>query len=210
MSDDPRIGIVRMPMGNLQSAFNAVYQLGFDPEFIEIGDDFDDFTHLIVPGDGNFRAVMAHLEEVGTADRIRAFAASGRPTLGICVGMQILASLGTESASTRGLDLIPGQVDRIACDASHRLPHIGWNTVRFTARHPVFADIKPDRDFYFVHSFAFTTADPAHTIGVSEYGASFASIVARDNVLGFQFHPEKSQANGLRLVENFCNWDGTC
>ena len=204
------IGLLRMPIGNLQSAWNALYELGFDPAFVDEDSDFDDFSHLIVPGVGNYKAVMAHLEAKGLPDKIRAFAASGRPTLGICVGMQLLATTGTESGDTEGLGFIPARVERLQGGPGMPLPHVGWSTVALTRPHPVTENLKQGRDFYFVHSYAMQCDDPVDCIGVTNYGTDFGSIVGRDNVVGFQFHPEKSQANGLKLLENFCHWDGTC
>ena len=208
MPVEPAVGILRMPMGNLRSAFNAVYENGVEPVFVDESGDFDALTHLIVPGVGNFRAVMGHLEERGLATRIRDFAASGRPLLGICAGMQLFAERGTESGETAGIGLIHGTVDRLPDD--RLLPHVGWSQVELRFDHPVVEGVKPGRDFYFVHSYALQDGDPAEVLGETEYGARFASMVARGNVVGFQFHPEKSQANGLRLIENFCNWDGRC
>lgn len=205
-----RIGLVRMPIGNLQSAWNALYELGFDPVYLDAASDYDSISHLIVPGDGNFRAVMQHIDVVQLGSCIRGFAASGRPTLGICVGMQILATRGTESAETSGLGLIEGVVQRMEPAGRVRLPHIGWNSVSVVRDHPVFAGLKRERDFYFVHSFAFAPTHGADCLATTDYGGTFASVVGRSNVLGFQFHPEKSQINGLKLIENFCNWDGKC
>lgn len=210
MPPAPSIGILKMPMGNLRSAFNAVYENGFDPLFVDKDSDFDDLTHLIVPGVGNFTAVMRHLEEDGLADRVRAFAATGRPLLGICAGMQLLAQRGTEGGLTRGLGLVDGEVTRLPEANGQRLPHVGWSTVRLRFAHPVLEGIKPGRDFYFVHSYAMHTDREDEFLGETEYGTSFVSIVAKANVVGFQFHPEKSQANGLKLIENFCHWDGRC
>jgi glutamine amidotransferase len=205
---EPAIGILRMPIGNLRSAFNAVYENGFDPVFVDETSDFDPLTHLIVPGVGNFRAVMNHLQEHGLVDRIRSFAASGRPLLGICAGMQLFAERGTESGETSGIGLIHGSIDRLP--NGQPVPHVGWSQVELRFAHPVVDGIKPGRDFYFVHSYALQNGLPDEVLGETEYGARFASIVARDNIVGFQFHPEKSQANGLKLIENFCNWDGRC
>lgn len=198
-----------MPMGNLRSAYNAVYENGFDPVFVDGNDDFDDLTHLIVPGVGNFSAVMGHLEDKGVADRIRTFAGTGRPVLGICAGMQLLAERGVEGGETRGLGLVHGRVERLPEDGQV-LPHVGWSTVKFRFDHPVLENVKPGRDFYFVHSYALFTDRDDEFLGETEYGVPFASIVTRGNVVGFQFHPEKSQANGLKLIENFCLWDGKC
>ena len=205
------IGILRMPICNLQSVWNAVYeQLGLDPVMVDAGSNTDDLTHLIVPGVGNFRAVMRHLKEQGLADRIRGFAGTGRPLLGICAGMQLLATSGTEGGETEGLGLVPGKVLRLPEDAGFRLPHVGWNTVTVRHPHPVLDGLKPNRDFYFVHSYTMLTDDEADWLAESDYNRPFACIVGRGNVIGFQFHPEKSQVNGLRLLENFCHWDGKC
>lgn len=205
------IGLLKTPIGNLQSAFNALYENGVDPIWVdESFDNYDDLTHLIVPGVGHFRAVMNHLDSRGFSDRIRAFANSGRPTLGICVGMQALATTGTEGGESRGLGLIDAIVERLPEGPGLALPHVGWNTVALQRDHPVFAELKPNRDFYFVHSYGVRTKAPETALGISHYGRDFASIIGRDNIVGFQFHPEKSQINGLRLLENFCNWDGKC
>ncbi|MCB1509493.1 MAG: imidazole glycerol phosphate synthase subunit HisH [Hyphomicrobiaceae bacterium] len=206
----PVVGIVKMPIGNLQSAWNAFYEIGMDPIIVDEASDFSELTHLVVPGVGHFQAVMRNLEERGLANRIRQFAATERPLLGICVGMQLLASEGTEGGVTPGLSLVPGRVERLPEGPDTRLPHVGWDTLELTGPHPVFDGIKPGRDFYFVHSYAFRTDAPEDMLGQSEYGRAFASVVARRNVIGFQFHPEKSQVNGLKLLENFCDWDGTC
>lgn len=210
MSSSSAIGILRMPMGNLRSVYNAVFQNGFDPLFVEPGQNFDDLTHLIVPGVGNFRAVMEYLEDQGISARIRNFSASGRPLLGICAGMQALAELGAESGQTLGLGLVQGRVERLEESEELLLPHVGWSGVKFCFPHPVTDGVKPGRDFYFVHSYAIQHAPSEERLGESHYGVPFSSIVARGNVVGFQFHPEKSQTNGLKLIENFCRWDGRC
>jgi glutamine amidotransferase len=213
-----RIGLLRTPIGNLKSVWNAVYELGFDPIFVDETSDFDSLTHLIIPGVGNFRAVMQELDARGLSDIVRDFAGSGRPTLGICVGMQLLAAIGTEGAAsdgeegtvTTGFGLIDARVDRLPADKQTPLPHVGWSTVEFRRPHPVTEGIKQGRDFYFVHSYAMHCNDEQASIGVTNYAVDFTSVVGKDNVVGFQFHPEKSQANGLKLLENFCRWDGTC
>lgn len=204
------IGVVNSPIANLRSVWNALCSSGFDPVLVDGTSDFDELTHLIVPGVGNFRAVARTLEALDLPDKLQAFAASGRPLLGICVGMQLLARFGTESGDSLGLGLVPGKVVRLPDDVGLRLPHVGWNSVNFRREHPVFAGIKRDRDFYFVHSYFFQTEDDADYLGETTYGHPFASVVGRANVIGFQFHPEKSQVNGQKLLENFCRWDGRC
>ena len=204
------IGILEMPIGNLRSVRNAVYENGFDPQLVGARDSFDDLSHLIVPGVGNFKAVMRHLEEEGMAARIREFAATGRPVLGICAGMQLLAMKGTEGGDTPGLGLVDAEVTRLPEGSGQLLPHVGWSSVTLRFSHPVTEGIKPGRDFYFVHSYAMHSEHEEERLGESSYGVPFISIVAKKNVVGFQFHPEKSQANGLKLLENFCHWDGAC
>lgn len=213
------IGLLRMPIGNLKSAWNAVYELGFDPVFVDETSDFDGLSHLIIPGVGNFRAVMSHLEAKGLSQIVRDFAKSGRPTLGICVGMQLLAEIGTEQQlaetsngenNTKGFGLVDAVVSRLPSDKNTPLPHVGWSTVEFKRTHPVTENIKQGRDFYFVHSYAMQCGNTEDSIGITNYSIDFTSIVGKDNVVGFQFHPEKSQINGMKLLENFCNWDGNC
>jgi glutamine amidotransferase len=204
------IGLLKMPIANLQSAWNALYENGHDPVLVDEGSDFTELTHLIVPGVGNFRAVMENLNERGLPTKIRAFADSKRPLLGICVGMQLLASWGTEGNLTEGLNLVPGKVVKLVENGDLRLPHVGWNTVSLRRDHPVFEGVKPQRDFYFVHSYGFVTENDSDWLGETTYGRPFACVVGRDNILGFQFHPEKSQINGIKLLDNFCNWDGRC
>jgi glutamine amidotransferase len=207
---EPVVGIMKMPIGNLQSAWNALCELGFDPLWLDASSDYDCVTHLIAPGVGNFSAVMRHLVDQGLAARIRDFALSGRPTLGICVGMQLLADGSTEGGETQGLGLVHGHVDRMAVGGALRLPHVGWNSVEIRRHHPVFEGLKSGCDFYFVHSYAMKVAETADRLGETTYGPTFDSIVGNRNVVGFQFHPEKSQKNGLLLLGNFCHWDGRC
>jgi imidazole glycerol-phosphate synthase subunit HisH len=204
------IGILDIQMGNLRSLSKAVYSLGYDFKLVRLPADLEDATHLMVPGVGAYRTAMQHLDEQGLPGAICAFAASGRPVAGICLGMQLLSSSGEEGGPSEGLGLIPGKVARMRPQGDLHLPHVGWNTTRFKAKHPIFHKVKDGLDFYYVHSYHFTPNDPAHTLATCEYGQHFTSIAGCGNVIGFQFHPEKSQANGLKLIENFCDWDGKC
>lgn len=204
------IGILRMPIGNLQSVWNAVHELGFDPVFVDEGGDYESLSHLIIPGVGNFRAVMSHLVARNIPARVREFAASKRPILGICAGMQLLARTGTEGGETQGLSLIDARVDMLPNGQGLRLPHVGWSTMRIRHQHPIFEGLKPDRDFYFVHSYAMHVEHERDWLGETRYGEPFVSVVGSGNIVGMQFHPEKSQVNGLKLLENFSNWDGRC
>lgn len=204
------IGILDIDMGNLRSLSKAVYSLGYDFVLVREPRDLEDATHLMVPGVGAYRTAMLHIDGQGLRQPIRAFAAAGHPVAGICLGMQLLSTKGEEGGGSEGLGLVPGRVERMAPAGGLHLPHVGWNTTRFKAKHPVFHKVKDGLDFYYVHSYHFRCDDPADVLAVTDYGADVASIVGRGNVLGFQFHPEKSQANGLKLIENFCEWNGKC
>ena len=204
------IGVLNIGMGNLRSVENAVYQIGFDPLVVQDGGRFDDLTHLIVPGVGNFGAAMPAIESMGLRQPILDFVKSGRPLLGACLGMQIMLTSGEESGENQGLGLIAGKVKLLRPGPAFRVPHVGWNELSIKFPHPVFARLKNGRDFYFVHSYAAQCEAPEDVLGTTDYGGPVAAVIGHANVIGFQFHPEKSQVNGLRLIENFCNWDGQC
>ncbi|MBO33448.1 MAG: imidazole glycerol phosphate synthase subunit HisH [Rhodospirillaceae bacterium] len=216
------IAILDTGIGNLKSVYNAVYTLGYDPEFIT-GDDIERLfneeldalcTHLIIPGVGAWEHAM-EVERLGSLrDSVHRFADSGRPVLGICLGMQLLASRGEEGkseGSTEGLGLIPGTVTRLLVDEQKLpLPHVGWNSVNRQRPHPILEGVESGIDCYFVHSYHFVCDAEEDLVATSDYGVPFTCIVGRGNVVGCQFHPEKSQANGLKMLENFCDWDGQC
>lgn len=204
------IGILSIGLGNLRSVENAVYQNGFDPLSVSDAARLDDLTHLIIPGVGNFGAAMPEIDRRGLRPAILDFVASGRPVMGTCLGMQLLMAVGEEGGINEGLGLISGRVVRMTPPDGYRLPHVGWNVVEMRRDHPVCEGIKSRRDFYFVHSYTAKCDDEGDVIGETDHGSSITAIVGRANVIGFQFHPEKSQVNGLKLVENFCAWDGKC
>jgi len=204
------IGVLDIGMGNLRSMVNAIDQNGFDPMIVRDTSAFDDLTHLVIPGVGNFGAAMAEIGTRNLGHGIRAFADSGRPLLGVCLGMHLLAGQGEEGGSTDGLGLIAGVVRKLEPGSNFRVPHVGWNVLQQCQDHPVFEGIKANRDFYYVHSFAMICDSEKNVLGTTDYGAPVTAVVGRNNVLGFQFHPEKSQTSGLKLIENFCLWDGQC
>lgn len=205
----PVIAIIDIDLCNLRSISRAVDETGHDFKLVSRPTELHDPTQCILPGVGSFRTAMERLDQSGLTEAVRTFAASGRPLLGICLGMQVLARMGEEGGRRGALGLIDGEVTRMEAPGL-RLPHIGWNTVTLTRPHPLFAGVKPSRDFYFVHSYHLRPQDPAAVLAETEYGTSFVSAVAWKNIVGLQFHPEKSQANGLRLLSNFCGWDGRC
>lgn len=204
------IGIVDIGIGNIGSLRHAVHSQGWDTVSVSAPDDFAELTHLLLPGVGAFASAMARLAETGLIEGIRHFAGEGRPVMGICLGMQILAETGTEGGETPGLALIPGKVVPIKSQPGLRLPHVGWNESWQMRAHPLLKGIRDDVDFYFVHSYRVVASEPNTVLAETEYGERFPSIIGKGNVIGIQFHPEKSQANGLRLLDNFCQWNGVC
>lgn len=203
------IGILDIDLGNIASVANAVQEQGFDTLAVRHIEQLDQITHLIIPGVGHFRTAIDNL----SAQELLASLAMELeqrkiPTLGICLGMQLMGDY-SEEGNISGLGIIAGSVHHLA-HQQLRVPHVGWNTVRFKGHHPLFAEIKPDRDFYFVHSYAFSAQQQPWALAETDYGQAFTSVVGRDNFIGVQFHPEKSQLNGLKIIENFCYWDGQC
>jgi glutamine amidotransferase len=160
---------------------------------------------VILPGVGNFRHGMEQLRQRGFEQVLREeVVAQQIPLLGICLGMQYLSTRSWESGETKGLGLIPGEVKRFQpADPSVRVPHVGWNEVRFTTPSPLFEGVPDGSDFYFVHSYHFTDVAPGDTAARTEYAGGFVSAVAHDLVFGVQFHPEKSQKLGFKVLQNF-------
>lgn len=194
--------------GNLRSVNNAIDYLGYECIISDSPSVISEASHLIIPGVGSYPAAMTKLRELGLISVIHDFSNSGRPLMGICLGMQILSEVGLEYGNTEGLGLIPGQVVPLPV-TDLVLPHVGWNSLELHWNHPCFDRIKTGLDFYFVHSFCYQTSSD-YALATTEYGVNFTSVVAKDNLLGVQFHPEKSQDAGLRLIENFLDWDGQC
>jgi len=148
---------------------------------------------------------MTHLKENGMDEAIKEFAKSGKPLLGICLGMQLLLDSSTEFGQTEGLGLIKGEVvkfDKTKFQTPHKVPHMGWNRVFVKQQNPILKDLADDFYLYFVHSFHAKT-DTKYTLTTTEYGYEFTSSIVKDNIVGFQPHPEKSHENGLKIIKNF-------
>ncbi|HBI21999.1 MAG TPA: imidazole glycerol phosphate synthase subunit HisH [Legionella sp.] len=204
-----KIGILDYGMGNIHSVYNALVHLGLDAEIVNQPDAIQSCSHLIIPGVGSYANAMSKLLSQGLDVAIIEHVQRGKPLLGICLGMQILSETGEEGETVNGLGLIKGHVKLL--DVSPLpVPHVGWNSLTFNADHPLFHQVKQHVDFYFVHSYFFDAADEKNVLAYTDYGLSFPAIVVNKNVIGIQFHPEKSQDNGLLLMENFCEWDGIC
>ena len=197
-----RVVVVDYGAGNLRSVARAVAHAGVDPIVSARPEDVAGADALIVPGVGAAEDTMANLRAAGLDAPIVEYIASGRPFLGVCMGMQALFDVSEEGGTHECLGVLPGRIVRFPQGLT--VPHMGWNTVQLRAPHPVFEGIPSGAYFYFVHSYHPMPSDPSVTIAETEYGGvRFASVVGRDNVIATQFHPEKSGPWGLRVYENF-------
>jgi glutamine amidotransferase len=203
MSAQPIVGVVDYGMGNRRSVQKALEHVGAralisrDPAELERADG------LVVPGVGAFPRAMRSLRELGLDRVVRSGAERGQPLLGICLGMQLLYERSEELEVTEGLGLLPGVVTRLQTGGL-RVPHIGWNDVRFERSSALTEGLPASgRPFYHVHSLAARPAEESDVVGSTEYGERFATIVAREFVFGVQFHPEKSSADGLTMLASF-------
>ena len=199
------IAIVDYNMGNLASVKNAFAKLGKDTVVESNPSNFSKYDKLILPGVGAFGDAMEHLRERDMIEAIRDFGASGKPILGICLGMQLLFESSEEFGEHKGLGLIKGDVkafDESKFSEPLKVPHMGWNRM-FTKKHPLFEGLDEMHYLYFVHTFHVTCDDADDIIGETEYGYKFTSAVAHKNIMGIQPHPEKSHDNGLKILENF-------
>ncbi len=205
--------LVDYDSGNLHSAEKAFQRMALETGAGDVlvssrPEDVARATRIVLPGDGAFPACRQALGSYGgLSEAISEGVAIGKPFLGICVGMQMLATWGREYHDTQGFDWIGGEVVRIApSDPALKVPHMGWNDLVIDHPHPVLAGIETGDHAYFVHSYHFKVADPAHRLAHADYAGPITAIVGRDTIVGTQFHPEKSQATGLRLIANFLRW----
>jgi glutamine amidotransferase len=199
------IAIVDMGIGNTGSLLNMFRKIGVEAAATTSPEAILDADKVVLPGVGSFHRAAQRLTDLGVREAItEAAVTKGKPLLGICLGMQLLTRRSEEGGDS-GLDLIPGETVRFRPVEGSRLkiPHMGWNTIRKSGSHPLFADMPADSRFYFVHSYHVICDSPDVTIAETDYGSPFASSIARDNVLGVQFHPEKSHRFGMQLLENF-------
>jgi glutamine amidotransferase len=195
----PVVAVIDYGAGNLVSIEQALTRVGADVVFAKHADELSTADAIVVPGVGAAAPAMRRLQNARLVDPILDWIASGRPYLGICLGLQLLFEASDEDgAETFGI--LRGRTQRL--DGAPTLPHIGWNQVVRRSEHPLFDGIEDEADFYFVHSYT-GVPDASFVIGETTHGSVFASAVARDNVMGVQFHPERSGADGLRLLGNF-------
>ncbi|WP_456323394.1 imidazole glycerol phosphate synthase subunit HisH [Hydrogenimonas sp.] len=199
------VAIIDYNMGNLASVRNAMEKIGHRSKVVSDPDELMRYPRALLPGVGAFADAMSHLKENGMDEAVKLFAASGKPMLGICLGMQLLFSKSLEFGEHEGLDLVPGEVvpfDPVLFQAPHKVPHMGWNEMFVQKESPLFDRMPKDFYLYFVHSYHAVTPD-RYAIGKTWYGYEFVSAVQRENIFGIQPHPEKSHDNGLKILKNF-------
>lgn len=207
------IAIIDYGMGNLRSVHKAFEAVGHEAVVTRDPRVIGSASHVVLPGVGAFGDCMANLDRYGLIDPIRKSIESGKPFLGICLGLQLLFTESEEFGIHKGLGVITGKVRRFTFEASGRngqatlkVPHMGWNEIEILRSAPIFEGVKTGTYGYFVHSYYVEPVDQGVVASVTDYGGRFVSSVWRDNIVACQFHPEKSQAVGLQLVNNFGDW----
>jgi imidazole glycerol phosphate synthase glutamine amidotransferase subunit len=209
-----KIGILDYGIANIRSVYNAVNHVGFEPELLTSPADIKNYHHIIVPGVGNFGHVVEEFSKFEFDTAMQDYISSGGYCLGICVGMQMLFDVSEESPNIKGLGLIPGQVIKMTDQAKQsdqrlKLPHIGWSSLDLETEaelpQKLLIDVDAKALFYFVHSYTAQPSSKEHLNATVSYGENvIAAIVSRDNVVGTQFHPERSGLAGLQIIKNFC------
>lgn len=202
------IAIIDYDMGNLRSVAKAFEKIGAAPMVTRDPKAIKDASHVVLPGVGAFKDCMKNLEDYGLVDPIKKAVESGKPFLGICLGLQLLFEESMEFGAHKGLGLIKGKVVRFTPskdDAGEELkiPHMGWNEIKIAKESPVLKGIADNTYFYFVHSYYAAPEDASVTLTKTGYGIEFTSSISKDNIVACQFHPEKSQSAGLKLLKNF-------
>lgn len=200
------ITIIDYGASNLRSVANALRRLGYQPVVTSSAGDIARADAVILPGVGAAPDTVASLTKLGLVASIKEYIASGRPFLGVCVGLQVLFTSTEEGGGAPCLDIIPGRVKKLG--GVLKIPHMGWNQVKQLTGHPIFRNVPENANFYFVHSYAADPDDHAFIIGSTEYGRPFASVIARGNLVATQFHPEKSGDDGLIIYDNFIKMAG--
>lgn len=195
------IAIIDYGVGNLRSVEKAFTSQGIEAVVTSDETVLRSADKLVLPGVGAFKACMDGLKARGFDELVLEAAGTGKPIIGLCVGLQMMFDEGHEFGIHKGLGLMPGRV--VKFPEKLRVPHIGWNQVEFKHQHKVFDGLPSQTFFYFVHSFYVEASDTACVLGETDYGMLYASVCGRDNIVGVQFHPEKSQTAGLKLLRNF-------
>jgi glutamine amidotransferase len=200
------IAIIDYGMGNLRSVSKAFEAVGHKAVVTRDVAAIKNASHVVLPGVGAFGDCMANLERFDLVESIRSTIQSGKPFLGICLGLQLLFTESEEFGMHKGLGILPGRVRRFEVDPSLKVPHMGWNQVNVQRACPLFEGIADGSNWYFVHSYFVDPSDRTITATTTTYGVPFVSSIWKDNLVACQFHPEKSQTVGLQLIKNFGSW----
>jgi glutamine amidotransferase len=198
-----RAGIIDYEMGNLRSVQKAIEATGHAADIVADPEKLADYSHVILPGVGAFRDAISQLRKTGLDQAFIEAVKSGRPCLGVCLGLQLLFDKSFEDGEYTGLGLIPGEVVRFAAQPGLKIPHMGWNEIELTRTDPLFAGLGDRPCVYFVHSYHGRVANQTDLLATSDHGGIFTAAVGRDNLRACQFHPEKSQSIGLKIYQNF-------
>ena len=214
MSKDPLIAVVDYGAGNLRSVAKALERSGLTAVVVNDRAAVRRADGVVLPGVGAFADAVANLRDKGLDDAVRESIEAGRPYLGLCLGLQVLFDESDEHGPTDGLGLLPGRVERFAerdaDDEPLRVPHIGWNSVRFRGSHPMLEQMPAEDCYYFVHSYKAVPARSEIAVGLADYGGDFAAAVATERLFAVQFHPEKSQSAGKKLLDAYASWVRSC
>lgn len=208
------IAIINYNAGNITSVARALQNIGKKCIITDDTKKLDKATHVIFPGVGAAGEAMAYLREKKLDTWLKKYVKTGKPLLGICLGTQIILDYSEEN-KTDCIGLVTGSTKRfpeklISAGQALKIPHMGWNSVKLYRSHPVFDNVSPDAEFYFVHSYHPAPSDDTNVLGTTNYGMTFCSVLAKDNLVATQFHPEKSGRPGLQILKNFCAWRGKC
>jgi glutamine amidotransferase len=191
--------------GNVKSVFNALRTIGCNVQISNSPEIMANASHLILPGVGSYEKAMEKINLLIPLDALYREVQIGKPVLGICVGMQVFSSTGREFGNWNGLDLIKNsEVSELNTELS--LPHVGWNSVAIKKKHKFLDSLSDNPDFYFVHGYAYSTIQSENILASCDYGITFPAVISQGNLIGTQFHPEKSQKNGLKVLTNFVEW----
>ena len=206
------IAIINYNAGNITSVARALQNIGQDFVITDETKKLDAASHVIFPGVGAAGEAMAYLREKNLDVWLKNYIKTGKPLLGICLGTQIILDYSEEN-KTECIGLVAGSTKRFPKKLTSagellKIPHMGWNSVQFRRSHPVFRDVSPNTEFYFVHSYYPAPSEDAAVLGITDYGMNFCSVLAKDNLVAMQFHPEKSGRPGLQILRNFCAWRG--
>ena len=202
------IAIIDYGAGNLMSVKKALDFIGAESEITMDKDKIKSASHVILPGVGSFGDAMESMKSRGLVDTVKSAAISGKPFLGICLGLQLLFDSSEESEGVKGLSLMNGKISSIPKNMGLKVPHMGWNSVSVKQSGGIFKDIPDNSYFYFVHSYYLNGADEADIAATAQYGVEIQCAVQRGNLCAVQFHPEKSGSIGLKLLENFVSLEG--